>query len=45
MSNSVTIMGDVLQEGTDTLSVLAAFLTIRDLRSVCMHRPLHLGAK
>ena len=31
-SNSVTILGDLLKETTDTLSVLAAFLTVRAVR-------------
>ena len=31
-SNSVTILGDLLKESTDTLSVLAAFLTVRAVR-------------
>jgi cation diffusion facilitator family transporter len=31
-SNSVTIMGDLLKEATDTLAVLAAFYTIRAVR-------------
>ena len=31
-SNSVTIIGDLLKETTDTLSVLAAFLTVRAVR-------------
>ena len=38
MSNSITIMGDVLKEGTDTLSVLAAFLTIRAVRRSATHQ-------
>jgi cation diffusion facilitator family transporter len=38
MSNSVTIMGDVLKEATDTLSVLAAFLTIRAVRRSASHQ-------
>lgn len=38
MSNSVTIMGDVLKESTDTLSVLAAFLTIRAVRRSATHQ-------
>jgi divalent metal cation (Fe/Co/Zn/Cd) transporter len=31
-SNSVTILGDLLKETTDTLAVLAAFLTVRAVR-------------
>ncbi len=38
MSNSVTILGDVLKETTDTLSVLAAFLTIRAVRKSASHQ-------
>jgi hypothetical protein len=37
-SNSVTILGDVLKEGTDTLAVLAAFLTVRAVRRSPNHR-------
>ena len=37
-SNSVTILGDVLKEATDTLSVLAAFLTVRAVRRSHNHR-------
>ena len=37
-SNSVTILGDVLKEATDTLSVLAAFLTVRAVRRSANHR-------
>jgi len=37
-SNSITIMGDVLKEFTDFLSVLAAFLTIRAVRRSPDHR-------
>jgi cation diffusion facilitator family transporter len=31
-SNSVTILGDLLKEATDTLAVLAAFMTVRAVR-------------
>ena len=37
-SNSVAIMGDLLKETTDTLSVLAAFLTVRAVRRSPGHR-------
>jgi len=37
-SNSITILGDVLKEFTDFLSVLAAFLTIRAVRRSPDHR-------
>jgi cation diffusion facilitator family transporter len=37
-SNSVTILGDVLKEATDTLAVLAAFLTVRAVRRSPNHR-------
>ena len=37
-SNSVTIMGDLLKEATDTLAVLAAFYTIRAVRRSVSHQ-------